>query len=69
MGHGGETKLHGACAVYGEMPVDVVASSENANFFNKEVFIDASNIAAFKGKSSFAFHVIQTEIPQKVLLD
>lgn len=55
MGHGGETKLHGACAVYGEMPVDVVASSENANFFNKEVFIDASNIAAFKGKVFFCF--------------
>ena len=43
MGHGGETKLHGACAVYGEMSVDVAASSENTNFFNKEVFIDASN--------------------------
>ena len=35
MGHGGETKLHGACAVYGEMSVDVAASSENTNFFNK----------------------------------
>ena len=55
MGHGGETKLHGACAVYGEMSVDVVASNENANFFNKEVFIDASNIAAFKGKVFFCF--------------
>lgn len=55
MGHGGDTQLHGACAKYGEMPVDFTAIQENKNFYEKEVFIDASNIDAFKGKIFFCF--------------
>ena len=55
MGHGGETQLHGACAKYGEMSVDVIAAKENKDFYNKENFIDANNINAFKGKIFFCF--------------
>lgn len=65
MGHGGETKLHGACAVYGEMSVDVAASSENTNFSIKRCSLMQVTLLHLRGKSSFAFHVIQTEIPQK----
>ena len=28
MGHGGETQLHGACAKYGEMSVDIIAAKD-----------------------------------------
>mgnify|MGYP001650434719 FL=1 len=55
MGHGGETQLHGACAKHGEMPVDSIAIKENKDFYNKEVFINANNINAFKGKIFFCF--------------
>ena len=55
MGHGGETQLHGACAKYGEMSVDLIAAKENKDFYNKENFIDANNINAFKGKIFFCF--------------
>lgn len=55
MGHGGDTQLHGACAKYGEMTVDSAAVQENKDFYDKEIFIDANNINAFKGKVFFCF--------------
>lgn len=55
MGHGGDTQLHGACAKYGEMTVDFTAAQENKDFYDKEVFIDANNINAFRGKVFFCF--------------
>lgn len=55
MGHGGETHLHGSCAKYGEMKVDVTAGSENQQFYEKESFIDANNIHSFNGKVFFCF--------------
>lgn len=55
MGHGGECQLHGACAKYGEFPLNSVIYKENKDFYNKENFIDANNISAFKGKIFFCF--------------
>ena len=55
MGHGGETQLHGACAKYGEMPVDSIAIKENKEFYDKKDFIKADNINAFNGKIFFCF--------------
>ncbi len=55
MGHGGETKLCGACGKYGEQPASPVVRAENPDYYIKEVFIDANNIAAFKDKIFFCF--------------
>ena len=55
MGHGGETQLHGACAKYGEMPVDSIAIKENKEFYDKKDFIKVDNINAFNGKIFFCF--------------
>ena len=55
MGHGGETKLCGSCAQKGEMEVDPVAREENGEFYNKDVYIDSSNISEFKGHILFCF--------------
>ena len=38
MGHGGETQLHGACAKYGEMPVDPTAIEENKDILDFRLF-------------------------------
>ena len=37
------------------MSVDIIAAKENKDFYNKENFIDANNINAFKGKIFFCF--------------
>lgn len=55
MGHGGETKLCGSCASKGEQYVNDIAREENADYYIKEVFIDANNIGAFKGQIFFCF--------------
>lgn len=55
MGHGGETKLCGSCAKYGEMEVSPMVRDENNDFYNKDVFIDANNISEFKGQIFFCF--------------
>lgn len=55
MGHGGSTKLHGACARFGEIAINPTASAENVDFYDKGTFIDSSNIAAFRGKIFFCF--------------
>ena len=55
MGHGGETKLCGACGKYGEMPADPLVRAENPDYYIKEVFIDANNISEFKDKIFFSF--------------
>ena len=55
MGHGGESKLCGACGKYGEMPADPLVRAENTDYYIKEVFIDANNISEFKDKIFFCF--------------
>lgn len=55
MGHGGETKLCGACGKYGEQTASPLVRAENPEYYIKEVFIDANNIAAFKDKIFFCF--------------
>lgn len=55
MGHGGETKLCGACGKYGEMPADPLVRAENPDYYIKERFIDASNISEFKDKIFVCF--------------
>ena len=55
MGHGGETQLHGACGRFGEMTMNNIAAQENSDFYDKEVFIDASNLSSFSGKIFFCF--------------
>jgi len=55
MGHGGETKLCGACGRNAEMPVDSLARVENPDYYIKEEFINASNIAEFKDQILFCF--------------
>ena len=53
MGHGGETKLCGACGKYGERPADLQVREENPDYYIKEEFINASNIAEFKNQILF----------------
>ena len=55
MGHGGETKLCGSCASQGEQYVNAMARDENADYYIKDVFIDANNIGVFKGQIFFCF--------------
>lgn len=55
MGHGGETELHGACGRYGEIHVDLQASQENPDYYDKGTFIDHNNIGVFSGKVLFCF--------------
>ena len=55
MGHGSETKLCGACGSYGEMPVDALVRVENPDYYIKEEFVNASNIAEFKDQILFCF--------------
>lgn len=55
MGHGGETKLCGSCASQGEQYVNALARDENADYYIKEVFIDANNIGTFKNHIFFCF--------------
>lgn len=55
MGHGGETQLHGACGRFGEIAMNNIAAQENSDFYDKEVFIDASNLSSFSGKIFFCF--------------
>lgn len=55
MGHGGETKLSGSCGKNGELYVDSLAQKENSDYYNKDTFIDSSNIGQFKGKIFFCF--------------
>lgn len=55
MGHGGETKLCGACGKYGEMSVDAIAKEENPEFYIKDEFINSGNISEFKNQILFCF--------------
>ncbi|MCQ2348387.1 MAG: hypothetical protein MJZ65_04275 [Paludibacteraceae bacterium] len=55
MGHGGDTQLHGACGKYGELTCDAIAGNENPQFYDKEVFIDTSNIGRFHNQIFFCF--------------
>ena len=55
MGHGGETKLCGACGKSGEMHVDTSVREDNPDYYIKEEFVNASNIAEFKGQVLFCF--------------
>lgn len=55
MGHGGETKLCGACGSKGEMAADALVREENPEYYIKEEFINASNIAEFKSQILFCF--------------
>lgn len=55
MGHGGDTQLHGACGKYGEFTTESTAAKENHDFYDRGVFIDASNIGRFQNKIFFCF--------------
>lgn len=56
MGHGCEDHLCGACAKSGdELFVDSSVMQEDSRFYNKDNFIDESNIAVFKDKILFCF--------------
>lgn len=55
MGHGGETNLSGACGRNGETPADMLVREDNPDFYNKEEFINASNLAEFKDQILFCF--------------
>lgn len=55
MGHGGETKLCGACGRNGEMPADQLVRRENTDYYIKEEFVNASNIVEFKDQILFCF--------------
>lgn len=55
MGHGGETKLCGACGKHGEEDVDALVREENKDYYIKEAFIDTNNISLFKDKIFFCF--------------
>lgn len=55
MGHGGESELHGACGRYGEMHVDLQATQENPDFYDKGKFIDYNNVGVFRGQILFCF--------------
>lgn len=49
MGHGGESKLCGACAKNGEETVDEVARQENIDYYNNHDYINIGNVNIFKG--------------------
>ncbi len=55
MGHGGATKLCGACGRKGEMLADSLIRAENPDYYIKEEFVNASNIAEFKNQILFCF--------------
>lgn len=55
MGHGGGAQLHGACGKNGELSVDPIAAQENSKFYDREIFIDSTNIDKFNGQIFFCF--------------
>lgn len=67
MGHGGETHLHGSCAKYGEMKVDVTAGSENHNSMKKSVSLMQIICTCSMGRSFSVFHATQTGTLLRVL--
>jgi len=68
MGHGGPTKLHGACGKNGELQnIDSLAMEENPQFYRNEDFITTNNISEFKDCIFSVFLVIPIKIKLNVL--
>lgn len=67
MGHGGETHLHGSCAKYGEMKVDVRLVLRTNNSMKKRVSLMQIIYTRSMGRSFSVFHATQTGTLLRVL--